>query len=138
MKWLIDTCVVSEIQRKQPAPGVLHWLTEHQAQAALSVVSVGEILHGIERLPLGTGRLRLQHWFDQLRVDYADRILPTDEAVWIAYARLRASVEAVGRSQDDLDLLIAATASIHGLTLVTRNTRHFTDTGIALVNPWKS
>ena len=136
MDWLLDTCVVSELTRKVPDERVLRWLTAQAGDAALSAVSIGEIQYGIERMAVSRARNTLQLWFEGLCTQYTQRILPTDEWVWRTYGRLRASVEAIGRPQEDLDLLIAATAAAHQLTVVTRNTRHFDDTGIKTLNPW--
>ena len=136
MAWLLDTCVISELSRPKPDPLVLQWLNRHFHQSVLCAVTVGEIQFGIEQLPLGSKRNRLQQWFDHLCGDFEDKILPTDETVWRAWSRLRASCRAIGRLQSDLDLLIAATAATHRLDLATRNTRHFRDTGLALVDPW--
>jgi predicted nucleic acid-binding protein len=136
MQWLLDTCVLSEVTRQQPEAAVLAWLTDHGSGAAMTVVSVGELQYGIERLGPGRRRNALQLWFDGLCGQYAGRMLLADEAVWRAFARLKASVEAVGRPQEDLDLLIAATATVHQLTLVTRNTGHFEDSGVRMLNPW--
>lgn len=136
MQWLLDTCVVSELTRKAPEHRVMDWLTTNGAQACLSVVTLGEIQYGIERLAPGRTRNSLQLWFDGLSTQFSERILATDEAVWRTFGRLKASVEAIGRPQEDLDLLIAAVATVHRLCLVTRNTKHFLDTGIPTVNPW--
>ena len=136
MQWLLDTCVVSELTRKLPDASVIHWLSGHAGEAAMTVVTVGEVQYGIERLAPGRQRNALQHWFDGLCGQYASRILASDEPVWRAFGRLKASLEAIGRPQDDLDLLIAATATVHQLTLVTRNTRHFEDSGVRTLNPW--
>ena len=136
MLLLLDTCVVSALTRKSPDPQVLSWLTTHAANAGLSVVTLGEIQYGIERLAVGRMRNSLQHWFDGLTVQFAERIFATDEPVWRTFGRLKASVEAIGRPQEDLDLLIAAVATVNRLTLVTRNTKHFLDTGIPTLNPW--
>ena len=138
MLWLLDTCVVSELTRKAPAEQLLQWLTNNAAAAALSVVSIGEIQYGIERLAVGRKRNILQLWFEGLSAQYAARILPSDEAVWRTFGRLKASLEMIGKPQEDLDLLIAATATVHRLKLVTRNTRHFLDTGVETLNPWLS
>ena len=138
MQWLLDTCVVSELTRKAPDGSVLRWIKRHADDAALPVVTLGEIQYGIERLEPGRQRNTLQLWFDGLCAQYADRTLPTDEAVWRTWGRLKASVESVGRAQEDLDLLIAATATVHRLTVVTRNVRHFEDSGVKTVNPWTS
>ena len=138
MAWLLDTCIVSELTRLVPNPAVVQWLNRHHGQSMLGAVTVGEIQFGIERSPLGSSRNRLQLWFDQLCRDFEGKILPTDEAAWRTWSRLRASCRAIGRPQSDLDLLIAATAVTHQLSLATRNTRHFEDTGLVLVNPWAS
>lgn len=136
MLWLLDTCVVSETFRKTPDRAVTAWLQAHGGKAALPVVAVGEILYGIERMAAGRMRNELQLWFDGLTATFVQRTLPTDEPVWRAYARLKASVEAIGRPQDDMDLLIAATATVHRLAVVTRNVKHFQDSGVKTVNPW--
>ncbi len=137
MAWLLDTCVVSESFKSLPDAAVQHWLQSHMEQCQLPAVAVGEILFGIERMAPSPRRNRLQLWLDQLCRDFEGRILPTDEAIWRRWGHLRASCQAMGRPQADLDLLIAATAVVHRLPLVTRNIRHFQDTGLALVNPWE-
>lgn len=137
MQYLLDTCVVSELTRLTPQPEVVRWLQQHSDEAVLSAVTVGEIQFGIERMPLGHKRNQLQRWFDGLCHAFEGRIFPTDEACWRSWSQLRASCQAMGRPQADLDLLIAATAVVHRLPLVTRNTRHFHDTGLVLVNPWE-
>lgn len=138
MAWLLDTCIISELTKPAPSSAVLQWLRVPYRQSVLCAVTVGEVQFGIERMPLGGKRNRLQLWFDRLCLDFDGRILPTDEAVWRAWSRLRASCHTQGKPQSDLDLLIAATALHHGLILVTRNTRHFEETGLTLVNPWES
>jgi len=132
----LDTCALSELVRKKPDPGVLDWFSRHSAESALSVISIGELQFGIERLPPGRTRNVLQHWFEGIGTQFGARILVADEPVMRRYGGLRASVQAMGRPQEDMDLILAATASVHRLALVTRNIRHFQDTGIELVNPW--
>lgn len=136
MQWLLDTCVVSELTRKAPDASVLRWIKRNADDAALPVVTLGEIQYGIERLNPGRQRNTLQLWFDGLCSQYSGRTLPTDEAVWRTWGRLKASVESIGRAQEDLDMLIAATATVHRLTVVTRNVRHFEDSGVRTFNPW--
>ncbi len=136
MRWLLDTCVVSELTRKQPDAAVVRWLQSHAQQCVLCGVSVGEIQYGLLRMAPGRHRNSLQLWFDGLCVEYAARTLDTDAAVWRVWANLKVSLEAMGRPQEDLDVLIAAVAVHHRLTVVTRNTRHFEDTGVTMVNPW--
>ena len=134
--WLIDTCVVSELAKAKPEPGVVRWLERHAAAAKIAAVSLGEITYGIESLPLGARRNALQRWCGDMQGQFAQRFLVTDEAVWQTFGRLKASLEAIGRPQDDLDVLIAATATAHGLSVVTRNVKNFRDTGVNLCNPW--
>ncbi len=136
LQWLLDTCVVSELFRPTPEPAVRAWLDRHGQACALAAVSFGEISHGIEVLPAGPRRNALSAWARGLQERFAERTLPTNAEVWNTYGRLRASLRAIGRPQDSHDLLIASTAAAHGLTLVTRNTRHFEDTGVPLCNPW--
>jgi predicted nucleic acid-binding protein len=136
--WLLDTCVVSELVKPGPDEGLRHWLGEHIAHCRLSAITLGEITFGIECLPHGSKRNSLQRWANELHQRFRERMLVTDEAVWTTYGRLKASLRSIGRPQEDLDVLIAATATVHSLQLVTRNTRHFSDTGVALFNPWSS
>jgi predicted nucleic acid-binding protein len=134
--WLLDTCVFSELARSAPDAVVLRWMKQNAGHCAMAAVTIGELSHGIERLAPGRRRNELQLWFDALCGHYASRILGTDEAVWRAFGRIKGSLEAVGRPKDDFDVLIAATAAVHQLTLVTRNTRHFEDSGVRTLNPW--
>lgn len=136
MRWLLDTCTVSESSYPQPHPGVLRWLDEHIGDCVVSAASFGEIHYGIACLPHGAKRNQLHAWATALGQQFAGRVLATDDAVWRQFGELKASLRAMGRMQDALDMAIAATALRHGLALVTRNTRHFEDTGLVLVNPW--
>lgn len=137
-RWLLDTCVLSEPLRPSPDEGVAAWLHRHAEEAAVAAVSFGEIQYGLACLPQGAKRNRIQAWATQLAQQFEGHILRTDEATWRAFGELKASLRAIGRMQDALDIVIAATALTHGLTLITRNTRHFEDTGIPLVNPWSA
>lgn len=137
MRWLIDTCVLSETVYPRPHPGVMAWLERHQNQAAIAAASFGEIHYGIACLPQGVRRNQLQAWASALAQQFEGRVLSADEAVWQRFGVLKASLRAMGRMQDALDMTIAATALTHGLGVVTRNTRHFHDTGLVLVNPWE-
>ncbi len=134
--WLLDTNVASETVRPQPNHGVIQWLTRHIDDCMLCGVSVGEIEYGLTRMPIGAKKRQLHHWFDDLSKQMADRILGTSVEVWREFGRMRHELQSLGRPQADMDILIAATALTHRLTLVTRNTKHFADTGCDLFNPW--
>lgn len=132
MSYLLDTNVLSEARRH--APRAVAWLRAVDPAALfLSVISVGEITKGItvrERTdPVAAASL--SRWLDGLRQLYADRILPIDDRIATACGQLMAR-----RSFPVPDGLIAATARVHGLTLVTRNIADFADSGVDVVNPW--
>ncbi|MGC3987756.1 MAG: PIN domain-containing protein [Pseudorhodoferax sp.] len=136
MRWLLDTCTVTEFTYPRPHPGVLAWLHEHHHDCAIAAASFAEIQYGIACLPHGARRNRLDAWAHELGRQFSGRVLHADDAVWRRFGELKASLRSIGRMQDALDMAIAATALRHGLPLVTRNTRHFEDTGLRLVNPW--
>ena len=135
-RYLLDTCVLSELPTPRPDPQVVRWLTQFGAESAVSAVSVGELWFGICRLPKGRRQAQLQTWFEHLQTDYRANIIAADEAVFLEFGRLAAKLETAGRPQEDFDVLIAATARVHDLVLVTRNVKHFAQTGLVLADPW--
>ncbi|MEX2366721.1 MAG: type II toxin-antitoxin system VapC family toxin [Pseudohongiellaceae bacterium] len=132
--YLLDTVVLSEIRKRQRDPAVVQWVTnQRDADLFLSAVTIGEIERGIvlqknRNSPFSD---ELSHWLDRILSLYSDRVLPVDIATARRWGRLSAEI-----GNDSPDLLIAATAMIHGLTVVTRNTRHFEPTGVAVLNPF--
>ena len=132
--FLLDTLVLSELRRRQRDPGVVAWISsQRQQDCLLSVVSIGEIERGIirKRAADPVFAAQLASWLDQLLRVYSDRLLPVDVGVARRWGELSACIGHGGA-----DLLIAATALEHGLTVVTRNLSHFEPTGVATVNPW--
>jgi toxin FitB len=131
--FLLDTNIVSEARRR--APQAVKWLKSvDPAKLYLSVISLGEIERGIamkarEDRP-AAGHLAV--WLETLRRDFADRILPLHDEIALEWGRLAAL-----RPRGDADGLIAATAIVHNLVLVTRNTADFEDTRAAIVDPWR-
>ena len=138
MNYLLDTNVVSEIPKPRPNEGVLGWLDEiNEDSVFLSVVTIAEVRHGIDRLPAGKRRRLLDDWFRyDLRTRFAGRIVPVDTEVADASGKLKAMCEASGHAIELADVLIAATAEVHDLTLVTRNVSHFQSVVKRLVMPW--
>ena len=131
--FLIDTDVLSALRRGLRHPGAARWLRDQRASDLhLSVVTIGEIERGIEqqqgRDPLFARELA--GWLDRVLAWYGDRVLPVDLATAQRWGRLSARL-----GYESADLLIAATAMEHGLTVVTRNVRHFEPTGASVLNP---
>lgn len=131
---LVDANVLSELPRPRPNAAVLRWLYQ-QPTIVLSVVSVEELTFGVARAPIPR-RAKLAAWLDEL-LGSAAEILGVTEAVARAAGELRAARESAGRRVAQADMLIAATAVIHGLTLATRNGRDFVGCGVALVDPFE-
>ena len=137
MSYLLDTCVVSELSRPRPDPGVVAWMSEADvATLHLSAITIGEVQRGTLRLPAGKRRTSLSDWSERLRRSFSGRVLPVDESVALRWAEIAARALQSGRPGSFADGLIAATALDRGLTLVTRKVTDFEPFGIALLNPW--
>lgn len=130
--YLLDTNIVSDVQRRLSRP--TQWLESINPDAVnLSVITIGEIERGIVKQQRQDAEraTRLELWLRELRHENADRILPITEEIALAWGRLTA-----GRTRGSADALIAATALVHDLVLVTRNVADFDDAGVSLLNPW--
>lgn len=138
MNYLLDTNVVSEFPKPRPNEGVLAWLDKiNEESVFLSVVTIAELRRGIERLPVGRRRRLLDEWLQRdLRERFRERIVPVDAEVADACGKLMAMCEGLGRRIEVADALIAATAEVHKLALVTRNVSHFQTTVKHVVSPW--
>jgi len=130
---LLDTVVLSELRKARPNAKVLAWLKPLPAdEVFISVVSVGEIERGIRKAADREFAARLSAWLDDLLRFYADRVLPVTPDIARRWGRLSADL-----GHEGADLLIAATAASHRLTVATRNVRHFQPTGVAVLDPFK-
>jgi len=138
MSFLLDTNVVSEWVKPSPNAGLINWLAEVDEDSTfLSAVTIAELRYGIHRLSLGKRRHRLEEWLsNNLLLRFEQRVLPIDAAVADACGRVMAHRQNLGRPIGTMDAFIAATAEVHGLTLVTRDTADFTHVLHSLVNPW--
>ena len=138
MSFLLDTNVISEPMRARPNAGVLDWLARvDEDRVFLSVVTIAELRYGIERLAVGKRRDGLDAWLRKdLGTRFEGRVLPVDVGVADACGRLVARSELLGHPIEPRDAFIAATAEVHGLTLVTRNVSDFEPTLKAVVSPW--
>ena len=132
--YLLDTMVLSELREKERNPGVTQWLSDKpDRELFISVVSIGEIAKGIaQQDKQDTGFAKtLRQWLDKLLLLYSKRILPVDIPIAKKWGEL--SVQA---NNSGVDILLAATALEHGLTIVTRNEKYF-GIGVRIINPWQ-
>ena len=140
MNVLLDTNVISELSRPSPDQGVIAWLDGTPEDTLhLSMATLAELHHGVEKLPQGPKRSRLHAWLaEALPARFEGRILPVDIAVAQRWGILVAKSEQLGRPMESMDALLAATVVVYDLTLVTRNTRHFSILGKSIFNPWNT
>jgi len=138
VSYLLDTNLVSEWVKPKPAPGVIEWLGGiDEDDLFISVVTLAEIRDGIERMPLGAKRERLDEWLSVMLPDrFEGRTLAIDSETAIACGHVMARIRRLGRVVDVMDAFIAASALRHNVALVTRNTADFENLDLKLVNPW--
>lgn len=132
--FLLDTNVVSAGRKGDPA--VASWVrSSGRGDLCISVVTLGEIVRGVNmryrRDPVAAAHIA--RWLREVRLSYADRVFDIDDRIAEEWGRIDAI-----RTRSMPDGLIAATAIVHGMTVVTRNVADFADTGVAVVNPWAS
>jgi predicted nucleic acid-binding protein len=134
MPYLLDTDILSAIRRKQRDPNLEAWLRSIQsADVYLSVVTIGEVERGITQQRRINQEFSedLQRWLDTILLRYEPRILPLSISIARRWGQLSGEL-----GNNNVDLMIAATALEHNLTVVTRNTRHFEPTHVSLINPY--
>src|SRR5574341_159572 len=139
MKYLLDTCVISELVAKGPKPVVIEFVDALDPDDVyLSVITIGEITKGIENLPRSKRKQELQNWLrEDLLIRFDGKIISLDTDVLLEWGILIARLETSGRTMPAIDSLIAAMVLAHQFTLVTRNVDDFEGTGVAIVNPWE-
>lgn len=134
MNYLVDANVLSEPTRQTPDLGVVEWLRRNENEIAVDPIILGEVRFGILLLRPGRRRSRLEQWFDAgvQRL----RCLPWEAETGMRWAQLLAALRAAGRSMPVKDSLIAATALVHDLTVVTRNRADFENSGVRMIDPF--
>ena len=137
---LVDTNVLSEALRPQPAPEVLGWLSENASVYRVPAVVLAEMWAGVDVLPSGARKNRLltavQHIADHATT--LDRVMPVTLEIARAFGTVISTRQKKGLSTKPMDALIAATALVHGAAIATRDSNDFSGLGVVLVNPWHS
>ncbi len=139
MVYLLDTCSLSEITRERPDPNVDRFFANLASKdACVSAVTIAEISKGIELLKPGKRRTRLEKWFQtDLLTQFHERVLPFDSLLAQRWGSMIADLSRRGWTMPLLDSMIAITALVHGLTIVTRNEPDFAHCGTRVLNPWR-
>ncbi|OGJ91638.1 MAG: recombinase [Candidatus Raymondbacteria bacterium RifOxyC12_full_50_8] len=138
MKYLLDTCVVSELIKKNPEKKVVTWIEECPEDALyLCVITLGEIQKGIAKLKDPNKKHLLQAWLDaDLRERFNGRILVVNEDTALTWGQILGENELQGRPLQTIDSLIGAVALTNNLTVVTRDINDIEKTGARVLNPW--
>ena len=138
--WLLDTNILSELRRKAPAPGVVEFVSNAPLhQLHVSTVTFAEIRYGIELLDDPERRAKLTHWLDhRLRPMFEGRILAVCEDTLLQWRLIIESGRKRGHTFSHPDVLIAASAALHGLTVVSRDVADFEAAGVAVIDPWSA
>ena len=138
MKYLLDTCVVSETRRREPNVNLVNWLAERQAaDLFVSVVTLGELRKGACSLKDASRREILEKWIDEdVTTGFNGRILGFERSIADRWGRLMGEGIAKGLTPSVTDSMLAATALSHGMAVVTRNVRDFQFEGLQVINPF--
>ena len=137
MRYLLDTCILSEPFKRQPNPHVIAWLRSvDQATLYTPALVLGEMSKGVAKMPASARREMLEKWLGDYRRFYSDNIVAFDADVAMIWGGLVGRLQLAGVSLPVIDSQIAATAICHGMTLVTRNVRDMLATGVQMFNPF--
>lgn len=134
MIFLVDANVLSEPTKPHPSAKVVDWIRANESEIAIDAVILGEIRFGIHLLASSKRRRRLETWFDDGVAKI--RYLSWDAQTGLRWAKLLADLRSSGHAVPIKDSMIAATALVHNLTIVSRNLKDFALTGVPLVNPF--
>ena len=137
--YLLDTCVISETRAKKPNPAVMEWLSRQDPNTLfMSAISVGEIKNGIYLLGNTKKAKELSKWLDELVSSFGSRVLSVNTTVAECWGVSLAACSRAGTPRPAIDALIAATAKVDNLILVTRNVRDMQGLGVKLLNPFSA
>ena len=134
MTYLVDANVLSEAAKPRPAARVIDWLRANESEFAVDPFILGEIRFGISLMPASARRRQLERWYS--RGIEKIHCIPWQGATGLRWAKLLADLRAAGRSMPIKDSLIATTALVHDLTVVTHNQRDFIAAGVKILDPF--
>jgi len=139
MKYLLDTCVISELIKRKPNANVVNWISEVTEDSLfISVFTIAEIHKGIEKLPKSKKKIELHKWINnELLIRFQDRILDFNLNSAANWGNIVAKTEKEGKPIPLMDSLIAATGFTYELVVVTRNINDMKNSGVTLFNPWE-
>lgn len=139
-KFLLDTCVISEMMKDHPEPSVMNWLKKYDSGLLyMSVMSLGELKQGLHLLSTSSEKKKkLTAWLDgDVRSFFQERVLSVSSEVAEMWGVMMAEGRKILENPPPVDLLLAATARVHGLEMATRNVKDFKIIDVPLFNPWK-
>ncbi len=138
MKYLLDTCVISEMIRPQPDKNVISWMqSKSENSLYLSVLTFGEIEKSIEKAPDVTRKRRLKLWVEEdLKKRFESRIIPIDLNISVRWGEIQGAAELLGNPMPSIDGLIAVSGLVHNCIVVTRNISDMEHSSAELLNPW--
>ena len=138
MKYILDTCVISELIKPKPDLAVVQWVNaQYETDIYLSVLTLGEIQKGVSKLLDSKKKQALQHWIDhQLSPRFESRILDVSTEVAKKWGEVQGNAERQGKKMAAIDSLIATTGLVHNAIIVTRNIDDMVQSGATLFNPW--
>lgn len=138
MKYLLDTCLISELVKKNPNPKVIEWIdAQDENDLYLSVITFGEIQKGISKLDDSHRKQKIQIWLEELKERFRGRILDLDFDIMINWGETLGELSKNGLKVPVVDSLLAATADECKLSIVTRNVQDFRFYHVGVLNPWK-
>jgi predicted nucleic acid-binding protein len=139
MKYLLDTCVISELVKKEPHPAVISWMDAgDESRMYLSVLTIGELIKGIAKLPDGEKKEKLLSWVsNDLVLRFGRHLVEIDAEIAWAWGTLLGEAEKRGEKLPVVDSLIAVSASVHDLVVVTRNVQDMARCQARVFNPWE-
>ena len=138
MKFLLDTCVISELASKSPRLEVVNWINRQELKNIfLSVLTIGEIKNGVAKLKDQSRKKVLQAWLqNELLETFGSQIIEINLQVALKWGQLIGDLDLVGKPMPAVDSIIAAQALEYECILVTRNVDDFKNSGVQLLNPW--